>query len=100
MAHRLVQVSFRWIATKPDADKIAVEINKVCDDWLRLNVHGWFLWTSKTPTEVYNGLRTAITNEDSVVISLVDHNTLARGWAPTFIWDWLNKKMNDAQLGL
>jgi len=100
MAHRVVQVSYRWVKTAPVADKVAVEIGKVSDDWLRLNVHVWFLWTTKSPAEIYNVLRTSITTDDGVVVANLDHDTFAHGWAPQFVWDWLNEKMGWAKLGL
>lgn len=88
MSHKLLQVAFRWIKTAPDPDKLQAAVNPLCDDWARLNVHIWYLWTTRTPAQVYEGLRTSMTQEDSVVILPVDPSDRG-GWASKQIWDWL-----------
>lgn len=99
MAHRVVQVSFRWVKTNPDVDKVASAIGVLCDDWIRLNVHTWFLWTTRSTTEIYNGLRASLTPEDSVFIIPVDTTAAPGGWAPQFVWDWFRNKAGLIKLG-
>ncbi len=98
MAHTIQQVAFRWVKANPDLEKLQTVIATQCDDWLRLNVHVWYLWTMKSPTDIYSGLRTSMTSEDSVVIMPVDP-TGVNGWAPQVVWDWLNAKATEKRLG-
>jgi len=99
MAHKVLQIAFRWIKTNPDPEKLKSTVGSQGDDWMRLNVHVWYLWTTKTPTEVYSGLLSSMTNEDSVVIIPVDPTTF-NGWAPEFVWKWFNDKSALLKLGL
>jgi len=100
MAHKILHVGYRWIKTAPDVDKLAPQMSAVSDDWVRLNVHIWFLWTTKSPAEVYEGLRDTLTKEDGVFVAPIDPSVLPHGWAPQFIWDWFKDKAKLVQLGL
>lgn len=93
MAHRLVQVSFRWIKAVPDEAELRAAIDYVCADWCRLNLFTWYLWTERNPTEVYAGLSRIVKDEDSVVAVAIDHTVMPFGWAPQFFWDWANPKI-------
>ena len=100
MAHRIMQVGYRWIKTVPNAVDLGPSMTALSDDWIRLNVHIWFLWTTKSPTEVYAGLRTTLSPDDSVLVAPIDISTLPSGWCPQFVWDWFRKKAELSQLGL
>jgi hypothetical protein len=93
MASRLIQVSFRWPKALPDEQQLKAAISSVCIDWCRLNIYCWYLWTDLNPTEVYAGLSRIVTNDDGIVAVAVDPSMQPFGWAPQFVWDWLNPKV-------
>jgi hypothetical protein len=93
MTQRLVQVSFRWIKAMPEVKNLELIVKSVCDDWFRLNVYCWYLWTTKNPTEVYAGLSRIVKDEDGIVAIGIDPTVHPYGWAPQSFWDWLNPKL-------
>jgi hypothetical protein len=97
--HRIYSVWFAPSATNPfhltpAAD--ARRIDKVLDafgDWIRVSHSQWFLWTDRTKEEVFNALNPLRKDENDQCIVVAVQPEAAVGWAPKWIWTWLNDKM-------
>jgi hypothetical protein len=60
-------------------------------DWIRLNVVTWLIWTSKTTEETSQIFRRYIGINDVLVV-LYANPKEATGWAPQWVWNWINSK--------
>src|SRR5690348_1088935 len=58
--------------------------------WARLSMYSWYVWSNKTPQQVYAAISPHFTVEDSIVVSTVDASVGAFGWAPQWFWDFVN----------
>lgn len=92
MANRIIQVSFNW-TNVPEVARLDAAIRPLCDDWCRLNLFTYYLWTRHNPTEVYAGLSRIVTEADTAVLTAIDPLIQPYGWAPSFVWEWLYPKV-------
>lgn len=63
-------------------------------NWARFNGWSWFVFTEKTPKEIYNVLVSQIANDDSVLILRADPSN-PQGWAPKWLWEWLSARAKE-----
>ena len=64
-------------------------------DWIRINHFHWFLFTDKDMTALRMALRPLLP-DGSVVVAVALRNEAAGGFAPQWVWDWLNDRMRKA----
>lgn len=62
-------------------------------DWIRLNVMTWLLWTTKTTQETTEIFRRHLAGEDLVIVLYASPKDAA-GWAPQWVWNWINGKVS------
>lgn len=89
--HKLYIVLVRWVGVPlnpPAVDNILTEQG----EWIRFNSFTWFLWTDASPMAINQALLTKLGQESSIIIASLETRA-AVGWAPKWIWDWLNDKM-------
>jgi hypothetical protein len=91
MALKLYSVSFRWVKT-PLKNEYFEPIFGSMGDWMRFSGYSWFLHTQRTQVEIYDTLRVHMHVDDSILIIPISLEP-AIGWAPAWIWDWLNSKL-------
>ena len=73
-------------------DRIASGIG----DWIRISAFSWLIWTDKSTEEVSQIFRQTLGLQANFVVLYVDPAG-AQGWAPKWIWDWINNKQTLAQ---
>jgi hypothetical protein len=62
-------------------------------DWVRFNHFQWFVWSDKRKADISLAVKPALVIGDQVIIVAVQPE-IAGGFAPQWIWNWLNDKMN------
>jgi hypothetical protein len=61
---------------------------------VRFNEHTWFLSTSRPSSEIYRTLEDILTPNASVLVIALDPADRF-GWAPDWIWEWLDGQRED-----
>ncbi len=74
----------------PKIDSLKPIFDKALD-WARIAPNSWIVWTTGTPDEWYDRLKPKLGKNDSMYIFGID-NSVKQGWAPKWVWEWLNKK--------
>ena len=90
MAHKLYQVTFRWVKTPAKSAELEPSFASL-GDWARLNAYSWFVLTQHTSSQVYETLRSQISAEDNIIIIATNPSDYY-GWAPPWFWNWLAQK--------
>jgi len=86
---RYLQITFEF----EGAPKIS-ELKPTFDmavDWVRITPNVWIVWTTSTPDEWYKRLQPLLGPKDHLYIFGID-NHVRHGWAPKWIWEWLDKQ--------
>jgi len=91
MANRLYTVSLLWNDAKWQPEKVDAGLSDI-GDWVRFNAFTWFVWTGKSKEEIFKSIAESTGGGFEGVIMAVQPES-AVGFAKTWIWDWLNDKM-------
>jgi hypothetical protein len=67
-------------------------------DWIRFNQFQWFVWTDKSRDDLVNMIAPYRRPVDQFVVFAIQTEA-AEGFAPTWIWQWLNDKMQKQLTG-
>ena len=86
---RYLQITFDTEGP-PKIDQLKPSFDKALD-WIRIAPNSWIVWTTSTPDGWYNRLKSKLGPNDHLYIFGID-NSSRQGWAPQWIWDWLDKK--------
>jgi len=89
--HKLYIVLVRWIDVPVDPPVVDGILGGY-GDWVRFNAFTWFLWTDTPPGEINTALVSKLGQASSIVIASLETRA-AVGWAPPWIWNWLNDRM-------
>lgn len=85
-------VTVRWIQTPQNAEMIDAVLGQY-GDWIRWNGWTWFIQTAHLPSTIRAAVLQRFTNQDSLLIAEINKSGL-EGWAPQWVWDWFNSRMN------
>jgi hypothetical protein len=98
---RIYSINIRWISTAhTDANiqKMDLAIGQA-GDWLRFNGFTWLVWTNANANQLNDLVRKVASHlDDSVLVIAVDPSDF-NGWAPQWVWEWINSKRPAATLG-
>ena len=61
-------------------------------DWIRINGYTWLLWSQKTTADTSVAIRNVLSTGD-VVVCIYANPKEAAGFAPQWLWDWINSKI-------
>lgn len=94
MAFRAYSINIRWVKTPMNvvALEAALTNSMAGGDWVRFSGFTYFIWTQISAEKISGIVRTVLKEkEDTVLVAAVDL-TDCNGWAPGWIWDWLNER--------
>lgn len=72
-------------------ERVEIQLNSV-GDWIRFNPWQWFIYSDRSATEIANYARFGLDTGDHVLVLPIG-NGMAQGWAPNWVWTWLNSKL-------
>jgi Uncharacterized protein conserved in bacteria (DUF2188) len=90
MADPVYMVAFRWVTTTDILSHLPRVESALASNgnWARLNVHTWFVKSSRGAVAISARIRLELKGDDSVVVIRADPAD-AEGWAPKWLWEWL-----------
>jgi len=98
MNHRVFYIGIKWAREHIRAPETirASQIERVLEplgDWVRFDGHTWFLSTECSAEDIYNGVKKTMASvgpfDDLLLVIKLDPRERF-GWAPQWIWDWLD----------
>lgn len=101
MADAIYMIGFRWVTSSPDAAKITQLEMAIASVgfWSRLNVHIWFVKSTRNAEAISARLRMELRGDDGIVVMKVDQSD-TQGWAPKWFWEWLHPESVEAKNAL
>jgi hypothetical protein len=95
MAHRIYYIGINWesFPFPPPVDVVEKTLAPV-GDWIRLNKFTWFISTTYSSKEVYEMLRQVLTSVSQILVVKIDP-TDRFGWAPQWVWDWIDSQRQE-----
>jgi hypothetical protein len=103
MDHKVFYIGIKWAKEHLRAPESvrAAQVERSLDplgDWIRFDSHTWFLSAECSAEEIYNGIRRILASirpfDDLLLVIKLDPNERF-GWAPQWIWDWLDGQRQD-----
>lgn len=58
-------------------------------DWVRIAPNVWILWTTTSQGDWYKRIKPLLGENEHVYIFGINNN-VRHGWAPKWIWEWLD----------
>jgi hypothetical protein len=68
-------------------------------DWIRFSQLQWFVWSNKSRDNLVRTILPYKRESDQFIVFAVQ-NEAAEGFAPRWVWDWLNDKMQKQLSGV
>lgn len=96
MPNKVYNITLRLVKTPAEAATLEPVFASMGSDWLRMNIYSWYVWTDKSADELRKLLAPHVNPEDSYLILAVDPSD-RHGWAPKFVWDWFDDKVQQQQ---
>ncbi len=97
MTHRTYMVAVKWASVPARTGAVEKALDPL-GDWVRFNANTWFLSTTRSSEEIYEGVTAALMTNDLfndllIVIALDPRERFGR--APQWIWDWIDGQSQD-----
>jgi len=103
MTHKVFYVGIKWAREhlrSPEAVRVT-QIERDLDplgDWVRFDSHTWFLSAECSTQDIYDKLKASLASvgpfDDLLLVIKLDPSERF-GWAPQWIWDWLDGQRQD-----
>lgn len=86
---RYLQIAFDFVGA-PKVSELQPTFDRA-SDWVRIANNAWIIWTSNTPEVWHKRLKPLLSANDNIYIFGIDNDSRS-GWAPEWVWKWLDKK--------
>lgn len=93
MSHKVYYIGIRWEPSGPRV-KAVEEMLDPLGDWVRFNDSTWFLSTGHSAAEIDGALQPILNPNATVLVIALDPKDRF-GWAPQWIWDWIDGQRQD-----
>ena len=90
---RFLMTTVTWADPIKMHPKLIDELMAIHGDWLRVNPHVWFTYTSSSRSEVIGSVGKNLSNNDIVLCTEVKPAEI-EGLAQDWVWKWFGARMH------
>lgn len=92
MAKKYVHIGINWIGP-PKTEEIhqLVMAPNAAEDWIKYGGNSWIVYSQYDQNAWAEYLRPHIRTADTLLIYEIVNLHQSAGWAPKWLWDWINR---------